>query len=622
MSNLTIPYETYRKKVLGCWLGKAVGGTLGGPWEGKEIPHELTFYEPVPTEMIPNDDLDLQIVWLQSIRERGLPVTNRMLSRGWRDNIHMWPDEYGVCRRNLDLGLLPPLTGAYDNGFVDGMGAAIRTEIWACLAPGDPELAAHLAWHDASCDHDGDGIHAATFLAVVESAAFLESDPHALIEMGLAAIPKDCRVSQAIRLVLEARPDSRDRETVLEQLKSAHHAQNFTDVPINLGIIVLGWLAGRGDFGASILAAVNCGYDTDCTGASLGAILGLIDPDGIGERWLEPIGRQLVLSSSITGMAPADTLDELVEQTADLSRQVLTYYESEVGLDDAPPLRAVVPVRYRQPSGTTRERHAPDASLLLAEHPLRVVVSYPSGVRFAPGEEGELRLSVTNTGTGLRDVDVSVHSPEGWRLDDRDAGSLGQLAPQETVTRPFAVIPQVQGWRPYASRLTWVFDVDGVPLSYETGLLMTMPFAWWRAAHPLTDDEPALPDDARSIELPSHFLDLTAFGEGDPLVVQTLIKSPRNKGRPYPVRLIVQSPGETRVWLNGSLVNHHPGDWHVPAIHRARHTGVDLDLPGGANRLTVAVSGRFDGSLFHALGDPATRRWRHLIEYADPLNAR
>ena len=56
----------FRKKVIGCWLGKAAGGTLGQPYEGTEGPLSLSFYDPVPTDMIPNDDLDLQVLGLAS----------------------------------------------------------------------------------------------------------------------------------------------------------------------------------------------------------------------------------------------------------------------------------------------------------------------------------------------------------------------------------------------------------------------------------------------------------------------------------------------------------------------------------------------------------------------------
>jgi hypothetical protein len=53
---------TVRDRIHACWIGKAVGGTLGQSFEGLWGPLDVTFYDPIPTEMIPNDDLDLQIV--------------------------------------------------------------------------------------------------------------------------------------------------------------------------------------------------------------------------------------------------------------------------------------------------------------------------------------------------------------------------------------------------------------------------------------------------------------------------------------------------------------------------------------------------------------------------------
>jgi hypothetical protein len=48
---------------MGCWLGKAVGGTLGQPYEGCDGPLKLSYYELISTDMIPKDDLDLQVAW-------------------------------------------------------------------------------------------------------------------------------------------------------------------------------------------------------------------------------------------------------------------------------------------------------------------------------------------------------------------------------------------------------------------------------------------------------------------------------------------------------------------------------------------------------------------------------
>ena len=151
--------KNYRERVLGAWLGKAVGGTLGAPHEGKRHTLNLSYYDPIPTEMLPNDDLDLQVLWLCKLATdwKGL-VSYRNFESAWRDCVGFCWDEYGICLRNLKLGIHAPHTGTYDNYFTDGLGAAIRSELWACLAPGNPQLAAAYAAVDAALDHAGDGI--------------------------------------------------------------------------------------------------------------------------------------------------------------------------------------------------------------------------------------------------------------------------------------------------------------------------------------------------------------------------------------------------------------------------------------------------------------------------------
>lgn len=63
------------------------------------------------------------------------------------------------------------------------------------------------------------------------------------------------------------------------------------EAPGNIGIMIIGWLYGEDDFGKSLCIACNCGEDTDCTCATLGAILGIIHGrKGIPGKWVEPIG--------------------------------------------------------------------------------------------------------------------------------------------------------------------------------------------------------------------------------------------------------------------------------------------------------------------------------------------
>lgn len=320
---MALPFsmDDYKRRVTGCWLGKSVGGTLGMPYEGVRETLSLTYYDPVPTQMLPNDDLDAQVIYAFLLDRMETPRVDRhVLSQAWQ-HVGMSPDEYGICKRNLKLGLVPPATGSYDNPFTRGMGAAIRTEIWACLAPGAPDLAAAYAYEDACMDHAGEGIHAAVFIAVLESLAFVERDRDTLLDRALKYLPADSELLAAIADTRRWWAESGDWRAVQRRLAERYLTDNFTDVVINLAYIVLGWLAGK-DFGDAICIAVNCGQDTDCTGATLGALLGILDPDGIDERWLAPIGRQIVLSGSVRGVTHPPTIDGFTDQVLDLRRRL------------------------------------------------------------------------------------------------------------------------------------------------------------------------------------------------------------------------------------------------------------------------------------------------------------
>lgn len=326
----------YRKKVLGAWLGKAVGGTLGQPWEGSTGPLNLSYYNPVPTTMMPNDDLDLQILWACKLATDWNGVICRdHFAKAWPECIDFPFDEYGVAIRNLKRGIPAPVCGSYDNWFTDGLGAAIRSEIWACLAPGNPALAAKYAYEDACVDHAGNGIYAEQFLAALESQAFLESDLRKLIRTGLDCIPGDSTLARAIRDTV-AWCENGTFESVRTQIMNHYGSPNFTDVKMNLPFMIMALLLGKGDFGKTICLAVNCGQDADCTGATVGAIFGIINPDLISEEWLKPIGHSLVVSKEISGIQPPATLEAFTELVAGLRNRVTLKDAPETEFDLKP----------------------------------------------------------------------------------------------------------------------------------------------------------------------------------------------------------------------------------------------------------------------------------------------
>ena len=117
---ITLDRAEYLDKVYACWLGKNVGGTLGAPYETRKYVNNLDFFSPVPKEPAPNDDLDIQLVWLQMLEEKGLPPRLPWFAEYWSRHLTAYPwNEYGFCARNLERGLMPPFSVWFENYYVD-----------------------------------------------------------------------------------------------------------------------------------------------------------------------------------------------------------------------------------------------------------------------------------------------------------------------------------------------------------------------------------------------------------------------------------------------------------------------------------------------------------------------
>lgn len=347
-----------RDRIEGCWLGKAVGGTLGQTFEGLKGPLEADFYYPVPTEMVPNDDLDLQVLYACVLDTQLSPTVNRhVLAGAWRDHVAFPWNEYGVGMRNLAEGLEPPYTGSYDNWFTRGEGAAIRSELWACLAPGNPDLAALYAYEDACFDHAGDGIYAAQFLARLQSLAFVESNPDALLDGALGGIPADSDIARVVTDTRRWVSEHEDWRDIRQLIVDVYGQDDFTDVRQNTGFVILGWLKGK-NFSERICITNNCGEDCDSSTATIGALLGILDPSSIDEKWLAPIGNDLVLNAEITGITPPATLTGFTDLVIDLQGR-LTEEQPSVMSGDFDPAEHAIPVgiaHFNRSFGTWADR--------------------------------------------------------------------------------------------------------------------------------------------------------------------------------------------------------------------------------------------------------------------------
>jgi len=463
----------FRDRIYACWLGKNIGGTLGMPFEGKKEMNNISFYTSLKKgEPAANDDLDLQILWLKAMEENSGVVDARILGEYWLKYVPVDWNEYGVGKANMKLGWLPPLSGEYNNDkWKHSNGAWIRSEIWACLAPGCPALAAKMAREDACVDHGAaEGTLAEIFTASLESAAFLESDREKLIAYGLSMIPEDCRVAKAVRAAVQAKKEGKDWQNARLAVIRVTEDTGWFQAPRNVAFMMIGWLYGDGDFGKSISTAVNCGDDTDCTPATLGSILGIIGgTKAIPARWREPIGVK-IRTIAVSGFPIPEDLNALTDRTLAMAKKVLALHNAPVEVTTAPSdLSGGAALLASGPKEVRPLWSLSPYQLVWKETDLAVTLDYVSDPVIRPGLLRSIRVAVGNETDSEKSVRLEIQSlPKEWKIQGLPSGTikLGKKAAQSfqlTFTAPklepgtYAMKLRVTGaQKPFAIPLTFI----------------------------------------------------------------------------------------------------------------------------------------------------------------------
>ena len=247
---LKLNRKVYLDKLYACWLGKYIGGTLGAPYEGKQTFLNVQGFRSPSGEPLPNDDLDLQLVWLVAMERNGPErIHTNVLADYWLEWLPPYWNEYGTCKTNLRLGLLPPMSGEFDNErWKDSNGAWIRSELWAALAPGVSDVAIKYAVADAMVDHGlSEGTYAEVFTATLQSLAYIESDIRVLLNAALSKIPENSAIAQTVRLVMNGYDNGVDYKEIREQ------ERNDLKVLVGTNFVVLSQLDGiDGDFYSNV----------------------------------------------------------------------------------------------------------------------------------------------------------------------------------------------------------------------------------------------------------------------------------------------------------------------------------------------------------------------------------
>lgn len=314
----------YLERVYAGWVAKLCGIRLGAAIEGwtyqkiRDVYGELTGYPVDFKEFAADDDSNGPLFFLRALYDlkpgktlTAQDVGEALLNYAPFEHGFFWWGGYGVSTEhtaylNLRSGIPAPRSGSIaQNGaaVAEQIGGQIFIDTWGLVAPGNPDLAAHLAREAASVTHDGNGVYGGMFIAAAIALAFVEKDIPAILRRALQYIPFECEYARVVRAVMDyhaAHPDCWRScfDYIYENFGYDKYPGNCHIIP-NIAVMILALMYGGGDFSDTLNICNMCGWDTDCNVGNVATIMGVIvGVEGMDyEKWLKPVHDLLICSS-------------------------------------------------------------------------------------------------------------------------------------------------------------------------------------------------------------------------------------------------------------------------------------------------------------------------------------
>ena len=348
--------QNIKDRVHGAWLGRICGCLLGKPVEGfrtdvlhpllketgnfplhrylsktditeerKErylVEHKVSLenrayadrYECAPVD----DDTNYTVMAMHILEKYGRDFTPFDVSRMWMDAqvIRPYCTAERVAYRNFINGYVPPASAIYKNPYREYIGAQIRGDYFGYINPGNPELAAEMAWRDASISHVKNGIYGEMFVAAMIAAAPVVKDLITAVKAGMEQIPFTSRLYKELSEVLtwyEKGISEKQAFAKIHERYDERKGYDWCHTISNAMIVVVSLLWGAGNYSKSICMAVETGFDTDCNGATVGSVIGMFRGTSVIEsKWSDPVHG--ALDTTIEGHTRYQ-IDDLVEKT-------------------------------------------------------------------------------------------------------------------------------------------------------------------------------------------------------------------------------------------------------------------------------------------------------------------
>lgn len=275
----------------------------------------------------PDDDITYSLMGMLLLEKGGANFTHEDMRSLWIENMPIylcWGPERNILLKAGLASLTPNLPFDMDewveclNPGQELCGAMIRADAYGYACPGNPEMAATLAWKDASFTHRKTGVYSAMFIAAAIAAAFVAKDWREIVLTALQYIPQRSRfyeqASESYRLVEAAKDFTEGYNSVHERFASFTAGQIVQEIGT-----VINTLKFAGDAEDGIALQVAQGNDSDSFACSCGSILGAFFAEGLPASWIEPFRDEL--HTTMSGFSER-SLAVVADRMAALHRRV------------------------------------------------------------------------------------------------------------------------------------------------------------------------------------------------------------------------------------------------------------------------------------------------------------
>lgn len=327
--------DAIEDKIYGAWIGRVVGCLVGKPVENRSREYirkiaeadgnypitrylrgqvenptndpffddpnfkQNCFIEKVNGFAPSDDDTNYTTLALTIVEQYGRDFTSNDIVESWLRNfpaLCLCTAEQAAFR-NFLCHILPPRSGYVRNPYREWIGAQIRGDLFGYICPGDPYAAADMAYRDAVCTHTRNGIYGEMFAAAMIAEAAVSDDVRHIIETGLSVIPQGSRLVRDVGAVLQMYDEGIDFLEAVDRIHTQYPQSvmhNAVHTIPNAMIVAAALLFGEGDFTRSIGYAVMAAMDTDCNGATVGSVVGMLcGARSVPAHFTEPLGDKL-----------------------------------------------------------------------------------------------------------------------------------------------------------------------------------------------------------------------------------------------------------------------------------------------------------------------------------------